>query len=185
MKKILTIGLSMVIVAAIAITGTLAYLSAETTAIVNTFSFGNINMTLTETYEQDSKIYPGAVIDKTPVVTIKANSEDAYAYVMVDNGFGTHATLDINTGWTAIGTSGTKTLYRYNTVVAAATTDTALPAIFTKVTISGANVNETNIATVAASDIVIDAFAYQANGGVTVAQANAAAASHFTVTLLP
>lgn len=180
MKKILTFGLSMVLVAAIAITGTLAYLSDDTDSITNTFTFGNISMKLEETYTQDSKIYPGAVIDKTPVITINANSEDCYAYILVDNEFASNiATLDIDSeNWTAIGHEGTKTVYVYNSVVENNGNDQALTAIFTQVTFSGENLTSTNIGTVADGTITVDAFAYQ-SAERTQAQANTAALAHF------
>ncbi|MEA4920933.1 MAG: hypothetical protein VB078_08440 [Clostridiaceae bacterium] len=184
MKKILTFGLSMVIVAAIAITGTLAYLSDDTDSITNRFTFGNISMKLEETYAANSKIYPGAVIAKTPVITINAKSETCYVYALVDNGFASDmATLNISADWTAIGRTGTKTVYVYKTTVANSENDQALTAIFTQVTFSGENLTSANIETVAGSTITVDAFAYQ-SAERTQSDANTAALAHFGVTAL-
>lgn len=164
MKKTLTIIASLVLVAAISIGGTLAFLSAQTDEVTNTFTFGNMSLTLTETYEQNSKIYPGAVIDKTPVVSVGAKSEPCYVYAKINNGFGTYAALNINSDWSLV--EGTSNIYRYKEVVDNSASTEALPltALFTTVTIDGASVTSANIETVAQSTIVIDAFAYQANG---------------------
>lgn len=164
MKKTLTILATLALVAAISIGGTLAYLTAKTDAVTNTFTFGNMSLTLDETYEKDSKIYPGAKIAKTPVVSVGAKSEPCYVYAKIDNGFGTYAKLDISDDWSLV--SGTTNIYRYKDVVDNSASDTAeaLTALFTTVTIDGESVTTENIEDVAGSKIVIDAFAYQANG---------------------
>lgn len=164
MKKVLTVIASLALVAAISIGGTLAYLSAQTDQVTNTFTFGNMSLTLTETYQQNAKIYPGAVIPKTPVVSVGANSEPCYVYAKIDNEFGSFATLNISGDWTLV--TGSTNIYRYTSVVDNSASAAALPltALFTTVTIDGASVTSSNIETVAHSTIVIDAFAYQANG---------------------
>ena len=48
MKKTLTIVMAMVLVAAVAVTGTLAYMSTQSGAVTNTFTFGNMSITLDE-----------------------------------------------------------------------------------------------------------------------------------------
>ena len=60
--------------------GTVAWLVSKPTAIVNTFTIGNINATLTET-KTEFKIVPGVNIAKDPVATVTANSEDCYLFV--------------------------------------------------------------------------------------------------------
>ena len=62
--------------------GTVAWLVSKPTAIVNTFTIGNINATLTET-ERAYNIVPGVDIVKDPVATVKANSEDCYLFVQL------------------------------------------------------------------------------------------------------
>ena len=66
-----------------AVGGTLAWLTDETEAVVNTFTVGNINIDLTETTD-DFKMVPGCTIDKDPVVTVKAESEDCWVFVKVE-----------------------------------------------------------------------------------------------------
>ena len=60
--------------------GTVAWLVSKPKPIVNTFTIGDINATLTET-AKEFKIVPGVDIVKDPVATVKANSEDCYLFV--------------------------------------------------------------------------------------------------------
>jgi len=83
MKKYLTLVASFVLVAALAVGGTLAYLTAQTDAIVNTFTVGNVNIALKET-KTDFKMVPGCTIEKDPVVTVEAGSEDSWVFVKVE-----------------------------------------------------------------------------------------------------
>lgn len=96
MKKIFVTGLAFVLAIVASITGTLAWLTAKTEAVTNTFTVGNINITLIEhkydendldkttaetTTNQSYKLIPGNVYAKDPVVTVKANSEKCYLFV--------------------------------------------------------------------------------------------------------
>lgn len=66
--------------------GTVAWLVSKPDPIVNVFTVGNINATLTEeakTKTETFKIVPGVDIDKDPVATVKANSEDCYLFVQL------------------------------------------------------------------------------------------------------
>lgn len=60
--------------------GTVAWLVSKPKPIVNVFTVGNINATLTET-KKEFKIVPGVDIAKDPVATVTANSEDCYLFV--------------------------------------------------------------------------------------------------------
>ena len=60
--------------------GTVAWLVSKPDPIVNVFTVGNINATLTETATA-FKIVPGVDIAKDPVATVEANSEDCYLFV--------------------------------------------------------------------------------------------------------
>ena len=62
--------------------GTVAWLVSKPDAIVNVFTVGNINATLTET-KREFKIVPGVDIVKDPVATVEANSEDCYLFVQL------------------------------------------------------------------------------------------------------
>ena len=72
--------------------GTLAWLTDKTETKVNTFTVGDINITLDETTSV-YKMVPGNTIDKDPSITVKCNSEKCYLFVKVDEN-GTTYTKD-------------------------------------------------------------------------------------------
>ena len=177
MKKTLTLVLSLALAVAIGIGGTLAWLTATVSPITNTFTFNQngIQMTLAETFP-DNKLIPGAALKKEPVLTVKANSEPCYVYAEITNGF-TEAEASINidtTNWILVEGN----VYRYKDAVTTATSDTALPALFTTLTVSD-GLSQTELAAAAAKTIVIDGYAIQSNGGMTIETANAAAVAYF------
>lgn len=90
MKKKLTMVAALVLVFALGVTGTLAYLTAKTDSITNTFTVGNVNITLTETAnesQREFKLIPGTEYAKNPIVTVKAGSEKCYLFVkLVETG---------------------------------------------------------------------------------------------------
>ena len=62
--------------------GTVAWLVSKPKPIVNVFTVGNINAERTET-KTAFKIVPGVDIDKDPVATVEANSENCYLFVQL------------------------------------------------------------------------------------------------------
>lgn len=84
--------LALVLVIGCVAGGTIAWLISTPAPVVNTFTYGDINITLTETAgEQVSdnennrsfKIIPGMDISKDPKVTIEAGSEACWLFVKV------------------------------------------------------------------------------------------------------
>ena len=67
-----------------AIGGTVAWLTDKTTAVTNTFTYGDINITMAETTGNDYKIIPGVNIEKDPKVTVKKDSEACWLFVKVE-----------------------------------------------------------------------------------------------------
>ena len=90
--KLLSILLAAALLIGASIGGTLAYLSAKSDTVVNTFTVGNINIKLEETdathnndkYEKSFKMIPGQVYLKDPVVTVEGGSEACYLFVKID-----------------------------------------------------------------------------------------------------
>lgn len=103
MKKKLTTVLAIVLVVALSVAGTYAYLTAKTAQVVNTFTVGNVNIDLKET-TTDYKMVPGMTIEKNPKVTVKANSEDCWLFVKVEKSanFDSFLKYDMANGWTAL-----------------------------------------------------------------------------------
>ena len=81
--KTFVVMLALVLVIGCAVGGTVAWLVSSTSAVVNTFTYGDINITLGETTGNDYKIIPGVNIDKNPKVTVKKDSEACWLFVKV------------------------------------------------------------------------------------------------------
>ena len=101
----LVLALTLVLAAYWAVGGTAAWLAAKSEPIASTFTFGDINITLTETdpQEQPTKIIPGADIPKVLKVTVQADSVDCWLFVKVEQ-TGTFVpdkvTYSIDNDWT-------------------------------------------------------------------------------------
>ena len=110
-KKLAVMLASLTLVLCTVIGGTLAWLVAETDPVVNTFTYGDINITLRETdtnkdgdNDPNTNTYPmvpGHTIAKDPKVTFKANSEDAWLFVKLQKtaNFDDFMTYEIADGW--------------------------------------------------------------------------------------
>ena len=114
--------LALVLVIGCAVGGTVAWLTAQTDSVVNTFTYGDINIDLKETTGNDYKIIPGVDIEKDPKVIVKANSEACWLFVKVkkEGTFVTNkVTYFIADDWKKL--NGTENVYYRE--VDAATTD--------------------------------------------------------------
>lgn len=108
MKRKLIIALALCLALALGIGGTMAYLTATTTAVVNTFTIGNVGLTLEETKgtldaegKHQFKMVPGNEIEKDPKVTVTKGSEACWLFVKLvkANDFDTYLTYDMADGW--------------------------------------------------------------------------------------
>lgn len=113
-KKLLVVLACLALCVCTVVTGTLAWLTAETAPVVNTFSPSNIKLTLTETNldgETDPllnayKMIPGQELVKDPTVTVTADIA-SYVFIKVDevNGAGAYLnySVDMSAGaWTLV-----------------------------------------------------------------------------------
>ena len=136
----LTVCLMLVVMVA-SIGGTVAWLTAQTDPVVNTFTYGDINIDLYEhNYDastnslgttevknvEDYKIIPGVNLPKDPTVKVTKGSEKCWLFVKVEK-TGTFVegkvTYDIADGWTQLTGEGiTGTVY-YRQVGADAAND--------------------------------------------------------------
>lgn len=82
--KALVALLALVLVIGCSLGGSLAWLVDETKPVTNTFTVGDINITLVETTENDYKILPGVDIHKNPKVTVLKDSEACWLFVKVE-----------------------------------------------------------------------------------------------------
>ncbi len=174
--------ISLLLVAAIVITGALAYLTA-TDSKTNTFTVGNVAIELTEPNWVDANglnIVPGETVAKDPTIK-NTGRNDAYVYAMItipkadgvdvnENGTVTSQddyqlfTYEVNEGWTLIdskvdsGDVNNYYLYAYNTAL---TPDQSTPAVFDEVTFG--NITEGQIASDEYINILVDAYAIQSD----------------------
>jgi len=120
--------LALVLVVGCAVGGTIAWLTATTEPVVNTFTYGKIKIELAETTGTEYKIIPGVNISKDPKVTVKADSEACWLFVKVGEANwptftdkdGRKVSYTIATGWKELpGESGV-----YYREVEAVTADT-------------------------------------------------------------
>lgn len=120
MKRKLIIALALCLALALGIGGTMAYLTATTGSVVNTFTIGNVGLELKETKgdlvdgKHQFKMVPGNTIDKDPTVTVTAGSEDCWLFVKLvkANDFDTYLTYAMADGWTELtGVEGVAGVY--------------------------------------------------------------------------
>ena len=103
--KLVVAMLAVTLLIGCAIGGTVAWLTAQTGPVVNTFTYGNINIELTENKpaNRQAKVIPGVNIEKDPKVTVKANSEACWLFVKVEEAgtfVANKVTYSIADGWT-------------------------------------------------------------------------------------
>lgn len=122
--KLVVAMLAVTLLIGCAIGGTVAWLTAKTDEVVNTFTYGDINIDLWETKDgmhtesrlnengyvvnarSDLKIIPGVDLPKDPTVTVKAGSEACWLFVKVEKS-GTFVTNKVtysidDTVWTQL-----------------------------------------------------------------------------------
>lgn len=83
-KKTLISIIAVALVLCVSVGGVLAWLQHKTQTETNTFTVGNIGLTLGETTGNDYKIIPGQNLAKDPKVTVTSGSEACYVFVKVD-----------------------------------------------------------------------------------------------------
>lgn len=126
--RLFVLMLALVLVLGCAVGGTVAWLVAKTDPVVNTFTYGDINIELTETKptNRQAKIIPGVDIGKDPKVTVKKDSEACWLFVKVEEEgtfVANKVTYSVADGWTK--GDGTKIPRNvYYRAVEAVTTDT-------------------------------------------------------------
>ena len=177
--RLFVLMLALVLVLGCAVGGTVAWLVAKTDPVVNTFTYGDINITLTETKpaNQQAKIIPGVDIEKDPKVTVKAGSEACWLFVKVEEE-GTFVadklTYSVADGWTQ-GDDTDIPANVYYREVGAVTADTDFYVLNgNKVTVSNSLTKE-DIANITQPKLTFTAYAVQKDGMDTAAAAWAAA----------
>ena len=126
-KKGLALLLALTLVVVGVASGTLAWLTAKTDTVTNTFTTSDITVTLAETTGEEYQMIPGYTIEKDPTVTVVAGSEKCYLFVKLEKsaGFDEFMTYQMADGWTEL-TDNSGIYYR---VVEKAVSDTVFPVL--------------------------------------------------------
>ena len=151
-KKAIIAVVALVLVLCCAMGGTLAWLVDSTTEVKNTFTYGDINISLWEhelnedglTLSTDVftgaeqtgfKMIPGNKIEKDPTVTVKADSEASWLFVKIveSDNFDDFMTYGVASGWTQLtvdaeGNAITDLIYYREVAATTADTDFAVLA---------------------------------------------------------
>ncbi|SDA70748.1 SipW-cognate class signal peptide [Lachnospiraceae bacterium G11] len=145
-KSLITMLVALVLVAAVGVGATLAYLTDSTDVKINTFKVGDVDIDLTETADANGtaatvtatedgfkfeNLQPGDVVGKIPVVTVASDSNDCYVYVKVT---GDNDTLKTNmsSDWVKVADN----IFRYKSGDDAVCTKNQALTVFTTVTVS-------------------------------------------------
>lgn len=116
-KKTVALLLALVLVFGVAAGGTLAWLTAETTPVKNTFTTSDIKVKLEESENLDLKMIPGWTITKDPKAWVEAGSEDCYLFVKLEKSasFNTYLSYEVDTSdgeWTKLNGVTDEVYYR-------------------------------------------------------------------------
>lgn len=109
-KKTLALVLALMLVVVGVVSGTLAWLTAQSDTVVNTFTTSDIKVELKETKgtgtgnNREFKMVPGYTIDKDPTATVLTGSEECFLFVKLvkSNTFDTYLEYTPADGWTQL-----------------------------------------------------------------------------------
>lgn len=191
-KKVILTVLCAVLLVVGSVLGTMAYLTSTTATANNTFTVGNVAITLDEAKVNDDgsvvtgsdagrvtantyKLIPGHTYTKDPTIHVASGSEACWLFVKVENGIADIEANGVNdntiakqmtaNGWTLV--SGQNNVYAYRTTVNAGTD----VAVFGSFKING----NADTSSYQNASIKITGYAVQADGFSTAADAWAAA----------
>lgn len=81
--RLLVMILALTLIVGGIVGGSVAWLTATSATVTNTFTVGDIDITLAETTGNSYKVLPGVNLTKDPVVTVSSTSEDCWLFVKV------------------------------------------------------------------------------------------------------
>lgn len=98
-KKLITLT-SIAAAVLIGVGITLAFMTSSS-AVSNTFTVGNVKLTLEETTGTTYQLTPGTTLTKDPVLTVKAGSEASWVFFKAgkDSALSEYVDYEVTTGW--------------------------------------------------------------------------------------
>ena len=188
--KALALALCAVLLVVSTVFVTMAYLTSKTDVVTNTFTVGKVTITLDEANvdlmgvkdgdarvkANEYKLIPGHTYIKDPTIHVAGDSENCRLFVKVENGLEdiidaeTIGTQMSKNGWSLV--DGETNIYAYSEIATAETRDYK---VFNNFKIKG----EAAVDSYNNKNITIQAYAIQADGFATAADAWAAAPSNW------
>lgn len=178
MHKLLAMVSCALLLVAISVGATVAYLTSTTEVVKNTFTVGNVNITLDEAKvdlygvavteaarvtQNSYKLIPGHNYTKDPIVHVTAGSEKCWLFVkVVDEIAGIEAENTVAAQMTANNwapVAGAEGVFAYGAIVDASDAKVDVP-VFGSFTIKG----DANVAAYDGKTITVQAYAVQADG---------------------
>ncbi len=106
-KRTMALLAAVLLVVGVAIGGTLAWLTAKSDTVTNTFTTSDIKITLEETKggtDRTFKMIPGYTIEKDPKVKVLEGSEACFLFVKLEKSanFDKYMTYEMANGWEAL-----------------------------------------------------------------------------------
>lgn len=186
-KKIVLGGVCALALVTGSVMGTMAYLTSKTKTVNNTFTVGNVAITLDEAKtnengdgtvvegaarvtENSYKLMPGHTYTKDPTVHVAEGSEDCYLFVTVKDdlakieGATTIAQQIANNGWTKLSTSDGTDVYVLGTNEVPTPVKKSDHKVFETLTINSDVTNETLQNYKQNKTITVTAYAIQKDG---------------------
>lgn len=83
---------------------TIAFIASSSHPVINTFTIGNIQLSLTETTGMSYQLIPGTTVNKDPRLTVKAGSDACWLFfkVTASDDLASCVTYAPAAGWTAL-----------------------------------------------------------------------------------
>ena len=102
--RVLVMAVALTLIIGGIIGGSVAWLTATSDTVTNTFTVGNIDIELTEESGNTYKMVPGNTITKNPKVTVKTGSEACWLFVKIEkqNNLDDFITYSVDNSWTAL-----------------------------------------------------------------------------------
>lgn len=181
-RKSLLIALCAILLVVASVMGTLAYLTSTSAPVTNTFTIGDVLITLDEAKvdvygnpvdaegkettkadaprvaENTYKLIPGHTYTKDPTIHVGDNSEKVWLFAKIENDLSDFTTLAICTGWTEI--DATNHIYAYSEIVEAG----ADIEIFSTFTVDTNAQDDVEAVDTTNDKIVVTGYAIQADG---------------------
>ena len=103
-RKLILISAMILCVACTVVGTTVALLTSLAQPVENTFTVGNIKLSLVETTGESYRMIPGKTVDKNPYVKVIGGSEDCWLFVQVDKTerFDDYLAYEMDPGWTRL-----------------------------------------------------------------------------------